>query len=195
MSIHHGGDRNPLVLTDNPVDDPTWQADFNVAGAGPMTFGETGHAQESVRTNHGALDLLHAVQEEAHEWIEREARHEKEDRHWPPNAPKPKVIQTWPHPADSWRGNTYAVGTETRIVQQRNDRVRCVVTNWGPAIVYIAHDSGTGLSEPQFNAVQIPVNGSREFRTKGELWAYPTPTNTPIVDVQDEYGLSDIVDG
>lgn len=174
------------------IDDPTWDPAFNV-GEGAMSFGETGHSQESVRTTHGALDLLHAVREEVTEFVDREMGEAHRREEWPPNQPRPKVVQTFPHCADNWRGVTYTLAVETHIVVARDDRTRVVVTNWGPGVVYVARDTGTGLNEPQFNAVQIAVGGTREFRTRGDLWAFPAAGQLPVVDVQDEFGLADVV--
>lgn len=179
------------------VNDPIWPSEPVNPDVGPA------REQDGIRTLHGALDLLQHVEEDLLSWIENST--EVGPGHRPPRKrDKPHIIDTVARAAKSWRGVTWNVGTSLsggiKIVEERDDRIRVVITNWGPGILYLSHESGSGTAEPQINTIQIPPPGTgaagsilsnfRELRSKGEIWAFPATPGTPqTVDVQDEYGL------
>jgi hypothetical protein len=154
---------------------------------------------EPVRTNSGVLDLLHAVEEDISGWMHRETVHGEAHR-TRGVASKPHLIPAVPACAKSWRGVTYNVDAEKKIVTAREDRSSVTVTNYGPGILYLSHETVTGSTVPQQNMVQVPPPGpdatitgrsnSRTFHTQGEIWASPAIIGTgQVVDVQDEYGF------
>jgi hypothetical protein len=181
------------------VNDPVWPSEPADTAVGTMS---TGHHHGGLRTVTGAIDLMHNVVEEVDEWIGRDTQ--EGPGHIPPRKrDKPMLLEVFNRSTKSWRAVTWNVGNTAsggmKIVESRPDRLRVVVTNWGPGILYLSHDSGSGLTEPQTNTVQVPPPGPdatktgqqnwREFRTQGEIWAFPAAPGTPqLCDVQDEYG-------
>jgi hypothetical protein len=185
------------------INDPQWYPNADpFAVPDPM---EGGSSLESPRRNDGHLDLLHTIAEDVEQWWEQG---KDEPRTWPPHASqKPIVIPVQTQAANSWRGDSAQLGAQgLRLAESRDDRVRAVVTNWGPGIVYVAHQSlsdyaGVASAQIPTNAIQIPPPGGgaagtgvaqnfREFRSKGEIWVYPATGQTPVVDIQDEYGTA-----
>lgn len=182
-------DADEAWLNGQDITDPVWPSMPVEALAE-----ETRHEKESVRLLSGALDLLHHVKEEIDyvDGPEHVVRGIGRQR--------PKVLPVIRVPADSWRANTYDVGHGVidgpmRILQQRGDRTRAVIVNWGPGVLYLSHDSNTLQGTlPGVGTIQVPVSTAtfyapKELYTGGEVWAYPTAVGTTqIVDVQDEYG-------
>ena len=175
--------------TGQDPNDPVWaDSDFEPAG-----YPRVGHEGHAVRTISGALDTLGHVVDELTEWVERESPEGPAHRR-PRDKAKPMAIPTVRVPSESWRANTYDVGTGIagiqgiRIVVRREDRTRVVVTNSSAAVVKLAADSTSGGSQ---NVITLAAGTSREFYTKDEIWAYPnTPGTAQLIDVQDEYGCA-----
>jgi hypothetical protein len=168
------------------VNDPIWH-EYMPGYAVPDT---------SVRTTrgpHGALDLLHAVEDEYIEWVDRESDKAEAHKH-PESKPKHPPVCVSEVGRDSWRGNTFtAMPNGTKIVSERaGDRSRVVVTNLTANVVYLSHQQSSInaalLAAPEPNMVTLVANGSREFRHQGEVYAYASQAGGQLVDVQDEYG-------
>ena len=143
-----------------------------------------------VRTAEGPLDMLNDVIDEIDNVIDTGHLHSARPLGQKFRGP---VIDTFARASDTWRGNTYDIGTSNaglgiKVGQPRSNRARIVVTNWGPGIAYVGRDSNGGAAA-QMNVVQIPVNGSREFRHADEIYAFPAiPGTSQIVDTVDEFG-------
>lgn len=190
-------DDAPKVFADedNPAD---VQSDANATGdvmAGDpfrgvqsdtsMDFGGTPDDQDSVRTASGHTGFLDRILHEQDHSRRREL---------PPDiaAAIPPVRR--PVDTDARTVSPDGLGTTgftlgnppngQRIVWDRPGRTRVVVTNYGPNVLWVSTDGGVGPQSP--NAVQIPVNGSREFRVTCELWAGSFAGGTQF-DIQDEF--------
>lgn len=164
------------------VNDPVWPS-------GPLQPPVEGHPME-VRTNGGGLDLLQHVVEDVENYVEHMADGAGHKRK---SEQKMRVVAVVSLPSTDWRAITYNVDREFKLVENRDDRTRVIITNYGPGVLYLSHDSvAIGVAQP--NQLQVPVNGFRELRTTREIWATPAVAGTPqVVDVQDEYGLPDWV--
>lgn len=114
------------------------------------------------------------------------------------------VLDVQNRAATSWRGTTFTVSASggIKVVTERDDRTRVVVTNWSTGIVYLGPATGAAAGTP--NTIQLaaydpaaPTSmNSREFFTADEIWAYPAVAGTPqIIDVQDEYGVPEWMSG
>lgn len=187
------------------VNDPIWASE-TVAPPGitQHSHGDTRHSMDGVRTIHGPLDMLQEVVEEAADaWVGRDTQ--EGPGHKPPRTPdKAMVIPVVHRAAKSGRANTYDVGKESgnvgngvRILTQRDDRIRAIVTNYGPGTLYLAFRTDASGLNPEPNMMQIPdpavaktgQSCSREIRVAAECWAFPAVVGTSqLCDVQDEYG-------
>lgn len=209
-STMHAGPVDGLDLADiaQDVNEPIWASETVTPPGIGHSHGDTRHSLDGVRTAQGALDLMHTVIEEpSHAWISRETEHGP--AHRPSRTPdKPLVIDVYPRAAKSGRANTFDVGKESpnvgpgvRILTERADRMRAVVTNYGPGALFLAFRSDAAGLNPEPNMMQIPdpataktgQSCSREIRCRAELWAFPAVVGTSqLVDVQDEYGYPDL---
>lgn len=209
-STLHAGPVDGLDLEDiaQDVNDPIWASETITPPGIGHSHGDTRHSLDGVRTAHGKLDLLQEVVEEtADAWIGRETEHGP--GHRPPRTPdKPLIVDTFPRAAKRGRANTFDVGKESgnvgngvRILTERADRSRAIITNYGPGALFLAfRTDATGLN-PEPNMMQIPdpataktgQSCSREIRVQAEVWAFPAVVGTSqLVDVQDEYGYPDL---
>jgi|1185.fasta_scaffold00006_33 hypothetical protein len=95
-------------------------------------------------------------------------------------------VDAFNQPADSWTSSVFTLGANpAQIIRERADRLRVIVYNWGPGIVYLSNDSSGNVQ----GSIQVAVNGNREIRSRGAVWAVPTLGSSPVVDVQDEWGI------
>lgn len=201
----HAGPVDGLDLSDISADvnDPIWASETITPPAIGHSHGDTRHSMDGVRTIHGPLDLLQEVVEETDQWISRETQ--EGPGHKPARTPdKAIIIPVINRAAKSGRANTYDVGKESgnvgngvKILTARPDRIRAVVTNYGPGVLYLAFRTDATGVNPEPNMMQIPdpataktgQSCSREIRTGAELWAFPNTVGTSqLCDVQDEYG-------
>lgn len=174
------------VSKDQNVEDPVWpsaplEPDVQTIRVPTAPFAPDPEASGEVRLIDGVLDFMEEVAEEI---FSPDKEPEKKDSRY-----KAPVLDVQERAATSWRATSYniASGGGTRILTARDDRVRAIVSNWGPGIAYLSHVTGSNIGGS--NVIQIPVNGTREFRTADEIYAYPAVAGTTqIVDVQDEYG-------
>lgn len=197
--------RQDIPIDENSLDDPQWyrNLDINTVAADSHDMMDSNPA---IRTLGGALDFLHGVEHELADWW----KHEVEEGRTPPDQLPEWLRKNLPYRPNKFQGtvdveasedvdlSTYVVGTQnssdyTMIARPRQDRFRVIVTNWGPGILYVAHQTTALTISPTSatgngNWVQIAVNASREFRTRAVLYAFPTSGQTPTVDVQDEFG-------
>lgn len=172
------------------VEDPIWPSQL----AEPPAVEVQTHGHPGIDTIHGFADMLQRVEEKVNDWIGREDSPER----WPRRHDKPMIIATFMPASKSWRGVTFNVDREQKIVTARPDRTRVRITNWGPGILYLAHDTQSG-GNPQPNSIQVPAPSAgsfntqlnyRDFYTAGDVWAFPNTVGTAqVVDVQDEYGV------
>lgn len=168
------------------IEDPIWASEPVEPHVG-APFDR--HQHGGVRTAHGAIDLMHHVEDEVIDWIERDTQ--EGPGHKPRHARESaRIIETMPISTTRWRGDVFVVTStdSITIAQFREQRTRVVITNQGPNVVYVGHDD---LINP---SVAIPgpaiaVNGSREFRTAAQIVCIAASggTNQSVVDVQDEY--------
>lgn len=184
MSQRKGTHEEPVTDLDNPA----WLTD--VPGVIPSQSEQDDHgsSHHGVRTHSGHLDLLHGIGEDIHGWVERE---EDKGRDIPnawvkSNIPvRSQAVTVVTRRPNRWRAFSYAaISSGVKILDNDMDRTRAIVTNWGPGILYLSHDSGSGPGAP--NAIQVPVNGTREFQHDGAVWAFPAAASTPAFDVQEE---------
>lgn len=182
------------------LDDPDWTN--HVAFVPPGTAVDGVHP--GVRLINEAIDFLHGLEDDIEDWWKHQVEHGKRP---PETLPaflksvmpyKPNAILMYSEAAESHDLNTFTIDVTakaslgqgyTEIVRPRRDRFRVVVTNWGPGILWVSSDTNFSAGNP--NAAQIPVNGFREFRSKGPLYATPTAATIPVCDVQDEYGYEE----
>lgn len=179
-----GQDPNDPVWVSH-VPDPTGADDPR----SPNNMHELGE-HPGIRTLHNLLDLLHDVVDDGGEgaWQDRE----NGLGHRLSRKPRRTVFDVYSLPSMSWRATTITVPvgvanqSGAEYVKARADRHRVVITNWGPGVVYASHDTAvTGAP----NTVQIPVNGSREFRHSASVWLVAAVGTAPVVDIQEEYIL------
>lgn len=154
------------------------------------------HQHEGVRTLSGLLDLMHHVRDEIDEWIERES--DGPGHTWPRHRDKAMVLQTYSRGSKSWRADTYDLnsagnGNGVKLASQRDGRSYVVVTNWGPNIAYISHNTSAKTNSvrippPGPDASQTGVRNWRVFPTEGEIWGFPGSAGTSqTVDVMEFY--------
>lgn len=209
-STLHAGPVDGLDLADiaQDVNDPIWASETVAPPGITHSHGDTRHSMDGVRTSHGKLDLLQDVKEESPSaWIARETEHGP--GHIQPRAlDKPFVVDVYVRAAKRGRANTFDVGKESpnvgngvKILTERPDRMRAIVTNYGPGVLYLAFRTDATGVNPEPNMMQIPdpavaktgQSCSREIRVQAEVWAFPAVVGTSqIVDVQDEYGYPDL---
>jgi hypothetical protein len=186
-----------LAEADDPEDPIQPSEDFNPAVADPENS-DPGPGEHGMINMHGLRDFLTHVVEELEDWVERETEHGV-GHQFPRKHDKPTVIDVRPRPSASWRGVTYNVDRELQIVVARDDRLRVIITNYGPGDLYVSHDTQSLGTNPAPNVIRIPAPGAagantgqrcwREFYTKKDIWAFPAVVGTAqAVDVQDEYG-------
>lgn len=170
-----------------------------------LLYANQGHSHDGVRTSHGPLDLMQAVEDKVEEYLHEDIGH-GEANMVRPIRQRPRTIDVVTRPAKSWDGRTYTIDQEKRIAAPREDRIRVVITNYGPGTVYLSHESAAGSSSaaqmPTPGVIAIPAPGPdatktgqqcfRELRSRGEIYALPG-TTIPIIDVQDEYGVEDVL--
>lgn len=170
------------------VNDPIWPSEPIEAGVQHV-----GHGHE-LRTLAGPLDLLQHVVEEVREW-------EHGQGHMPHRKPdKPLILPMFSRASKSLRLVTFDIGTGkgpngTLVVEPRDDRLRVIVTNWGPGNAYVSHDSTNGnntaiIPPPGPDASKTGQSNSRTFYSCAAIWAFPAVAGTAqLIDIQDEYGL------
>ena len=184
------------VSVDQDVTDPVWpsapvepdvqQVDIQ----NPDPEGRT-----EIRLLDGVLDFVDDIVEEVFD-VTPEPK--------PSGNGRGPVLDVQNRAATSWRGTTFSVDSPggIKVVTERDDRTRVVVTNWSTGIVYLGPATGGGPGMP--NCVQLAAYApatptsmnSREFRTADEIWAYPAVAGTAqLIDVQDEYGAPEWVSG
>ena len=173
------------------VTDPVWpSAPLEPDVQNVRTHNDADPDTGEVRTLSGALDFLTNVVEDVFDIPDNDKTTPKVDgRHRGP------TVDVNQRAATSWRGGTFdiqAVGG-TKIVSERDDRTRVVVTNHGPGVAYLSAQKGGVISGPNMlrlaDPTVSPALSVREFRTADEIWAYPAVAGTSqLVDVQDEYG-------
>ena len=181
------------------VNDPVWESEVPaITGIvdDSRSMHELGSA-EPVRTISNGLDFMHGLVEDIQEWIERETEHGA-GHNYPRSRRQPDPIAVWEHRASSWRGVTFNTDNfegSFRIAEKRPDRVRVIIVNWGPGILYLSADSAGLTSQPRVNCVQVPISTAtlwapRIFEHRDEIWAIGAVSGTAqVVDVQDEYGM------
>lgn len=183
-----------LTLEDlgQDVNDPVWES--QPVDTAVDAIAGTEHPGV-IRTVTGVLDTLADVAEAgADAWLDSEG----------PNSPGHKArrgaVRGFPpdvlvlqRSCANVRFTTYTLNISdgVQVLLPRSDRMRAVITNWGPGTVYLGHDSGSGLNEPQPNVAQIAAGASREVRASAAVWAFAQSGASPVVDVQDEYGFNE----
>lgn len=177
------GDEQGFVWPSAPVEPDVQQVDV----MNPDPEGRT-----EVRLLDGVLDFVDDIVEDFFDTRTTETPLDRAQK----STHAAKVLDVAERAATSWRAGQFNVSAQggTKIVSERDDRRRVVVTNWGPGICYLSHEKGALITGT--NVVQIPVNGSRTFNHADEIWAYPAVVGTTqSVDVQDEYGTPEWVSG
>jgi hypothetical protein len=183
-------------VSDPSIDDPEWIPDAQeptVADDSIAMGQDGGHQHEGLRTIHGVIDLLHGIASEWDEWVDREQMKGRDAMNpWLAAHLKLKeeVVRTSEKRPEVWRCVTYTGlgATGTKIADGGNDRSRLVVTNWGPGIVYLSHDSNAQVGQ---NVIQVPVSSAtfyapREMFHDGDVYAIPASGQTPVIDVLEE---------
>lgn len=105
--------------------------------------------------------------------------------------PIPVIVVDTVEPADfvDWAGEQFALSGENavRIAGARNNRVRLVLTNTGPDVVYLVKSS-VGNS---FAGAPVPVNGVIEMKTNRDVYATCLTGDTALVGVVQEFVIDD----
>ena len=147
---------------------------------------------EPIRTISNTLDFLGYVVEETVEWIEREAG---EGQRPAERAKKAIVLQVAQLPAKQWKTTRYVVtaGTVLPVAHERDDRRMLRIVNWGPDIVYLAHDVFPTAEIPGPNSLTVPVSTPLDYwpvelPTSDEVWAGVAVGDTATLEVADFYG-------
>jgi hypothetical protein len=170
--------------TDGPVP-PTSDSSDPAANSEALENGMSPTQMEPLRTLSGLLDLMHDLAEGVTSFVNGDMPRAKAERI------KPIDVQALGGALIDTR--SWQLDQSRKIADKRNDRTRLVVTNQSASIVYLSSQSGAKAADPQTpNQIVLQPLGtagnSREFFTRGELWAVPSTAGPLLIDVVDEYG-------
>jgi hypothetical protein len=194
--------RQDVPVEQNTLDDPQWYRDLDINTVAADSH-DMSDSHPAIRTLGGALDFLHGLEHDLTKWWQ----HEVEEGRTPPDQlpdwirrnlpfqPTKITVSAIPEASEDVDFSTFTLGAVANqafqmVVRPRQDRIRAVITNWGPGVIYVSHLTvpPSSVTAGDSNMAQIAVGSSREIRSRGTVYAYPTPGSAPVIDVQDEFG-------
>jgi hypothetical protein len=203
--VDHNGDVVPLPHGDftyeeldfngsepSDVDDPQYVPASDIRDAAtdpdaPENMMDR-HRVDAIRTLSGMLDFLQNL-DDSYDW---QADHDPESLGHRRPAAKPKLdkVETVPLGGARVRADTFSIDKPERIVSERLDRTRLLITNRSAGTVYLSGFTGMQAGA-QLGVYELGAGLTLEVRTQHEIWAASAVVGTPqVVSIWDEFGYA-----